>query len=174
MNMKKIQQGFTLIELMIVVAIIGILAAIAIPAYQDYVIRAKGSEGTSLGGAAAMLVGESYQNDGMVGLAAGAGAWNPDHLLNPTKYIQTVDIAATTGVITVTYGNKAPAEIMGKTLIMTPFIAKTSLPAAAAAGTIGPIDWACTSAGNITATARGYGAAGLGTLPVRYAPSECK
>src|SRR5690606_25057088 len=64
MNMKKIQQGFTLIELMIVIAILGILMAIAIPAYQDYTVRAKVSEGLNVAGAAKLAVAETYQTNG--------------------------------------------------------------------------------------------------------------
>ncbi|HQU14876.1 MAG TPA: prepilin-type N-terminal cleavage/methylation domain-containing protein, partial [Gammaproteobacteria bacterium] len=62
--MKRTQQGFTLIELMIVVAIIGILAAIAIPAYQDYTVRAKVTEGLNLADAAKTAVAETFQSDG--------------------------------------------------------------------------------------------------------------
>ena len=79
MNMKKVQQGFTLIELMIVIAILGILMAIAIPAYQDYTVRAKVSEGMNVSGAAKLAVAETYQtrgtwptNNGAAGLPAAA------------------------------------------------------------------------------------------------------
>ena len=75
--LNKMQKGFTLIELMIVVAIIGILAAIAIPAYQDYTIRAKVTEGLNLADAAKTTVAESFQSGGLVpGLSAAAASWN--------------------------------------------------------------------------------------------------
>src|SRR5216683_31034 len=72
----KMQKGFTLIELMIVVAIIGILAAIAIPAYQDYTIRAKVTEGLNLADSAKTAVAESWQSGGVTGLLAAASGWN--------------------------------------------------------------------------------------------------
>ena len=74
--MKKLQQGFTLIELMIVIAIIGILAAIAIPAYQDYTVRAKVSEGLSLADAAKTTLAEGFQSGDAVGATSAATTWN--------------------------------------------------------------------------------------------------
>ncbi len=101
--LKKVQQGFTLIELMIVVAIIGILAAIAIPAYQDYTIRAKVTEGIGLADAAKTAVSEAYQSADIAGVSALALSWVP----TATKYVTGVTIAAT-GVITVTYSGVVP------------------------------------------------------------------
>src|SRR5579859_6608853 len=100
---KKLQQGFTLIELMIVVAIIGILAAIAIPAYQDYTVRAKVTEGLSVADAEKVAVAEGYQSNDMAGVTTASTqlAANPVS----SKYVSGVTIAAATGVITVTYQN---------------------------------------------------------------------
>jgi type IV pilus assembly protein PilA len=119
LTMKKVQQGFTLIELMIVVAIIGILAAIAIPAYQDYTIRAQVSEGMSLAAAAKAAVAEDFLNEGVppadradAGMTGAAGDTSG-------KYVTGVGVA--NGVITITYGNEGNAQITGKTLTMTPY-----------------------------------------------------
>lgn len=119
--MKKVQQGFTLIELMIVVAIIGILAAIAIPAYQDYTIRAQVSEGLNLTGASKAAVTEYFQDRGawptdnnQAGLSAAA-------TING-NYVSQVNVAG--GAITVTYSNtgnqSANASINAATLILSP------------------------------------------------------
>src|ERR1700722_10119564 len=87
--MKSLHKGFTLIELMIVVAIIGILAAIAIPAYQDYTVRSKVTEGLNLAGAAKTTVAEAFEANGLAGVTAAAGGWSS----TPTKYVSCIAIA---------------------------------------------------------------------------------
>jgi len=117
--MNKLQKGFTLIELMIVVAIIGILAAIAIPAYQDYTIRAQVSEGMSLAAAAKAAVAESFLNTG----AAPAARVNAGMTANAGdtqgKYVDEVEV--TNGAIIIQYGNESNAQIDGETLGLTPY-----------------------------------------------------
>ena len=139
--MKSVQKGFTLIELMIVIAIIGILAAIAIPAYQNYTIRAQVSEGSSLIGGVETAFDENYANTGT------AAASNPAIGIAATKvisgtYVKSVKLTAA-GQITVTYGNAANAAITGAqiTVVWTAYQSAN-----------GDITWLCNDGTATTAT----------------------
>ena len=101
--MKQIQKGFTLIELMIVVAIIGILAAIAMPAYQDYTVRSKVTEGLNLAAASKLAVAETLAANGQFP-TTNAEAGLPPATDIASKYVKSVSVGAK-GVITITYGN---------------------------------------------------------------------
>ena len=173
MNMKN-TQGFTLIELMIVIAIIAILAAIALPAYQDYTVRAKVSELLIAATAPKVLVSEAFQSDSLAGVTAAATGYNAEAATEKaSKYVEDIQIDTATGEITVTSINAAtgglPTIAQNKTLVFTPNVKGAVL----AEGVTGAIDWACASVSATTAGTRGL-AATLGTMPAKYAPAECR
>lgn len=138
------QKGFTLIELMIVVAIIGILAAVALPAYQDYTIRARVTDGLSLASAAKTAVAENAMN----GNALDQGWTAP----TATDNVTNVAIAGATGYVTITYTARAG----GGTIILRPQAGGADLTS----GTVpaNSLSWDCTT----------------GTLAAAYRPSSCR
>jgi type IV pilus assembly protein PilA len=167
--MKSMQKGFTLIELMIVVAIIGILAAIAIPAYQDYTIRAQVTEGLNLAGAVKAGVAESLANTGVWPAdltAAGGNAAKPPS----GKYVSSVTVTA--GTISITYSNtggyQANGAINGNLLTLQPYVSTNN-----------DVVWACgfkAAPTTVSATAPGGGNSQTiaTTLLPKYLPSNCR
>jgi type IV pilus assembly protein PilA len=168
LNMKHVQKGFTLIELMIVVAIIGILAAIAIPAYQDYTIRSQVSEGLTLAGAAKAAVAESFSQTGEAPVDREAAGMS--NLATDTNGKYVTQVLVTNGTITVTYGNEANSKIGGDTLALTPYESQDASvswqcgASNAPAGNAGLLGYA----GNTTA------AIGTTTVETKYLPKACR
>ena len=155
---RSVQKGLTLIELMIVVAIIGILAAVALPAYQDYTVRAKVTEGLVVASSAKLAVAENAANGKPF-----ASGWTPPAV---TSNVSSIEIGSTTGVITITY----PATAGNGTILITPTSSGTALTGDASGSTVpagGSVNWSCAHNGVATTTQ-------TGTLAAKYRPAQCR
>jgi len=153
--MKRLQQGFTLIELMIVVAIIGILAAVALPAYQDYTIRAKMSELILAMSACRTSITEVYQSGGTAPLA---NAWGCESNV-ASKYVQGIS-TDTNGVVTATVQNISPS-VNTSLVTLAPLVGGTTVATSATMG-VGLFGWRCGSSTDGT------------SVNAKYLPGSCR
>jgi type IV pilus assembly protein PilA len=169
--MKTLQKGFTLIELMIVVAIIGILAAIAIPAYQDYTIRAQVTEGLNLAGAVKAAVAEDFASEGQWPIdLVDAGIVNAANAATPPsgKYVTGVTIV-NPGTIRITYGGQANSAIAAGLVDLRPGLSANN-----------DVVWECgyLAVAGLNYTTPGAGgntsAARASTVLRKYLPSSCR
>lgn len=157
--MKQQESGFTLIELMIVVAIIGILASIAIPAYQDYIIRTQVTEGLNLAAEVKTAVADFYADRGAVpadNTAAGVA------LSESITGNYTSNISLNDGGITIVYGNRANAKIKGKQLGLNAYVNPAKSTAFVCGNGIIPTDFSL------------VGTKGTTDIDARYTPSACR
>ena len=159
---RSLQKGFTLIELMIVVAIIGILAAVALPAYQDYTKRAKLSEVILAASACRTSITEVYQTNSAASLPA-AGGWGCESSTATSKYVASVATDAKGGVI-VTAANIGDTNIDGKTVSLVP----TGTAGVAITSTAPLAQWVCGNAATIN------GGTAVTTVPPKFLPGSCR
>ena len=176
---RYIQKGFTLIELMIVVAIIGILAAVALPAYQDYTVRAKVTEAIIAGSAVKSLLSEAFQTDNVAGMNQASVAYNAIPTAEKaSKYVRNIVVTGATTpwpiVVTIKADglNGIPITVDNQQIVFSPNVGLVT----PVVGSVGSIDWACTSATAGTATARLLTNRTISATPLlaKYAPSECR
>lgn len=177
--MKNNNKGFTLIELMIAVAIIGILASIALPAYQDFIIRARITEGLGMVTPAKIVLESDVRT--LADLVNVAGEWNNQSAGTGanSKYVSSILMNNADGEITITYNpGSVGIKTTENTLVLSPWSNQAGtvlqLGDALTSDQLGSIDWSCASTTTLTATNRGMIPTQAATLLTKFAPATCR
>ena len=164
--MRKKQTGFTLIELMIVVAIIGILASLAVSAYQTYTVRAQVSEGISMAAGAKVPVADAFNMDGEPPAGRTQAGMSPLKEDTKGRYVRSVNIVD--GRVDVTFGNDAHVEIFGETISFTPYVSGSGSIIWRCGNSPAPPNAALMTGNDVTSEHKDP------TVAPRYLPSSCR
>ncbi len=176
-NFSFDRKGFTLVELMISAAIVGVFLLLYLSAYHDYMVRAKMTEVILAATDAKLLITEAFITGGADGVAKASSDYSDRKTSErvSSRHIEDIFIDHANGVVTVVISKVAPgfpADAVGKTIVFTPFVKKKLI--GSEEGLEGRVEWVCASESAKTAISRGFTDAVTGNFPPKYVPSECR